>query len=193
MSSLRVLSHERRSELKPVWDFIKVENLTSVFSQLSSCIHMNWSEMKLKTVWILYWSFWPKWNFKPAWDFHVNIIYPKRNKQAQTRWMLRLMRMCVWNSMPEWISYRSFWQKWNLISGNKILCKHYPKWNVHQNIGSFWNAAEIKLHVNRTCFLVGFKSQTGMSSFRLSCERTLKALAQYRLNNVTQMHILVAY
>ena len=27
------------------------------------------------------------------------------------------------------ISLRSFWQKWNLISGDKISCKHYPKWN----------------------------------------------------------------
>ena len=31
----------------------------------------------------------------------------------------------------------------------------------------------MKLHVNRTCFHAGLKSQTGMSSFRLSCERTL--------------------
>ena len=45
--------------------------------------------------------------------------------------MLRLMRMCIWNSMPVWISYRSFWQKWNFISGDKISCKHYPKWNAY--------------------------------------------------------------
>ena len=32
---------------------------------------------------------------------------------------------------------------------------------------------EMKFHVNRTCFHVGLKSQTGMSSFRLSCECTL--------------------
>ena len=32
---------------------------------------------------------------------------------------------------------------------------------------------EMKFHVNRTCFHNGLKSQTGMSSFRLSCERTL--------------------
>ena len=42
--------------------------------------------------------------------------------------------------------------------------------HVHQNIGSFWNAAEMKLHVNRTCFHAGLKSQTGMSSFRSSCD-----------------------
>ena len=80
LKSLRVSSHERRNELKPVWDFIWVENLTSVFSQLFTFVHMNWGEMKLKTVWISYWSFWPKWNFKLAWDFHANIIYPQRNE-----------------------------------------------------------------------------------------------------------------
>ena len=32
----------------------------------------------------------------------------------------------------------------------------------------------MKLHVNRTCFHDGLKSQTGISSFCLSCERTLK-------------------
>ena len=42
--------------------------------------------------------------------------------------------------------------------------------HVHQNIGSFWNAAEMKLHVNRTCFHTGLKSQTSMSSFCLLCE-----------------------
>ena len=26
------------------------------------------------------------------------------------------------------ISLRSFWQKWNLVSGEKISCKHYLKW-----------------------------------------------------------------
>ena len=29
------------------------------------------------------------------------------------------------------ISLRSFWQKWNFISGDKISCKHYPKWNSY--------------------------------------------------------------
>ena len=72
--------------------------------------------------------------------------------------MLRLMRMCVWNSMRVWISYWSFWQK--LISirvikyhvnttRNEVVPTH-----VHQNIGLFWNSAEMKLHVNRTCFHV---------------------------------------
>ena len=45
--------------------------------------------------------------------------------------MLRLMRTCVGNSMPAWMSYRSFWQKWHFISGDKISCKHHPKWNAY--------------------------------------------------------------
>ena len=45
--------------------------------------------------------------------------------------------------------------------------------HVHQNIVPFLNAAEIKLHLNRTCFHTGLKCQTGMSSFHLSFERTL--------------------
>ena len=65
----------------------------------------------------------------------------------------------------------------NEISFRVIEYHVNTTWNempthVHQTIGSFWNAAEMKLHVNRTCFHAGLKSQTGMSSFRLSCERT---------------------
>ena len=77
---LRKRSRERRNELKLVWDFVSIENLTSLFSQPFTCVHMNWGEMKLKTAWISYRSFWPEWNFKPAWGFHVNIIYSKRNE-----------------------------------------------------------------------------------------------------------------
>ena len=152
---LRVRSHERRNELKPVWDFISVENLTSVFSQLFTCVHMNWGEMKLKTVWISYWSFWPKLNFKPAWDFHVNILHETK-----------------------WISADSCHFDRNEVSFLVIkyvnTIRNEMSAHVHQNIGSFWKAAEIKLHVNKTCFHAGLKSQTGMSSFRLSCEHALK-------------------
>ena len=90
--------------------------------------------------------------------------------------MLRLMRMCVWNSMPVWISYRSFWQKWIFISGIKYhvnTTRNEMPTYVHQNVGSLGNATEMKLHVNRACFQAGLKSQTGMSWFRLSFERTL--------------------
>ena len=58
--------------------------------------------------------------------------------------------------------------------GLKNTTRNEMPTHVHQNIRSFWNAAEMKLHVNRTCFHAGLKCQTGMSSFRLSCQRTLK-------------------
>ena len=44
---------------------------------------------------------------------------------------------------------------------------------AHQNIGLFWNAAEMKRHVNRTCFHTGLKSHTDSSAFRLSREHAL--------------------
>ena len=43
---------KQRNELKPIWEFISAENLSSVFSELFICVHMNWGEMKVKTVWI---------------------------------------------------------------------------------------------------------------------------------------------
>ena len=39
----------------------------------------------------------------------------------------------------------------------------------------------MKRHVNRTCFHVGLKSQTGMGSFLLSCERTVTEHFQWLL------------
>ena len=38
---------------------------------------------------------------------------------------------------------------------------------------------QMKLHVNRTCFHAGLESQTGMSSFRISCERTVNQNLQF--------------
>ena len=135
-------------------------------------------EMKLKTVWISYRSFWPTWNFKPAWDFHLNIIYPKRNELAQTRWILRLIthvRLKLNAGMdfiPAILTEMKFHFGWILKYHVNTNRNEMPT-HVHQNIGSFWNAVEMKLHVNRTCFHAGLKTQTGMGSFCLSCERTL--------------------
>ena len=91
--------------------------------------------------------------------------------------MLRLMRMCVWNSM--WYGFHIGHFDINEISFrlNKYhvnTTQNEMPTHVHQNIRSFLNAAEIKFYVNRTCFHAGLKSQTCMSSFRLPCESTLK-------------------
>ena len=81
-----------------------------------------------------------------------------------------------WNSLP--VLYHCGHFDRNEISFRVI--KHHVNTtrnemptHFQQNIGSFWNAAEMKLHVNWTCFHAGLKSQTGMISFRLSSERTL--------------------
>ena len=50
--------------------------------------------------------------------------------------------------------------------------------HVYQVIGLFWNSAETKLHVNITFFHTGLKSQTGMSSFHVSCT-TLQSPCSY--------------
>ena len=82
------------------------------------------------------------------------------------------------------ISLRSFWQKWNFSSGDKISCKHYSKWNHMEGnnctcvyfiktkmTGLYWMGCfsrtipETKFHfispvvkskVNRISFLVGW-------------------------------------
>ena len=78
------------------------------------------------------------------------------------------MRMCVWNSLRVWISYRSFRQKWNFISGDKISCKHYQKWNFYTCPSKY--RVVLKCRWNETSCE---QDLTGVSSFRLSCERTL--------------------
>ena len=43
--------------------------------------------------------------------------------------------------------------------------------HAHINIKWFWDAAEMKHHVNRTCFHAGLKSQTGQGCFVLKINR----------------------
>ena len=86
-----------------------------------------------------------------AFDVHVN---------------LKLSGFHIGNFGKNEISFRVI--KYHVNTTRNEMLTH-----VHQNIGTFWNAAEIILHVNGTCFHAGLKSQTGMSLFRLSCERNL--------------------
>ena len=57
--------------------------------------------------------------------FQTGMRFSCEHNLPETKWisteslMLRLIRMCVWNSVRVWISYRSFWQK--------ISCRHNPK------------------------------------------------------------------
>ena len=40
--------------------------------------------------------------------------------------------------MQVWISYWSFWQKWNFSSVDKISSKHYPKRNAYTCPSKYW-------------------------------------------------------
>ena len=89
---------------------------------------------------------------------------------------LCLMRMCVWNSLRYGLQIGHFDRNeiwFRVIKYHVNNTRNELPTHVHQNVGSFWNAAEMKLHVNRTCFHAGLESQTRMSSFRLSCQGTL--------------------
>ena len=156
---MRVRSHKRRNELNQVKDFILVENLIPLFTQLFTHIHMNWGKMK----------------------FQTDMRFSCEPNLSKAKWisadLLALLLMCmpICNSLS--VSFHSCHFDRNEISFR--LIKYHVNTNqdempahVHQSFGSFWNAAEMKRHVNRASFHIGLKSQTGMRSFRLSCERT---------------------
>ena len=91
------------------------------------------------------------------------------------------------------ISLRSFWQEWKFISGDKISCKHHPKWNYLKGniwacvyfiktkmIGFYWlghfpgTISETKFYlflptmksnVNRIYFIVGWNFISGRCHF----------------------------
>ena len=85
------------------------------------------------------------------------------------------------------IPLRSFWQKWNFISSDKLLCKHYPNWNhtkgnsstcvylIKTRMDRFsWTTPETKFHfispttigsVKRISFMVGLNSISGRFHF----------------------------
>ena len=115
-----------------VWDFISVEILTSVFSQSASylCLHelkRNETQNSMDFIPVIL----TEMKFQTDIRFSSEHNLPETNWISADSWMLSFMRMYFWNSMPVWISYRSFWQKWNFISGDKISCEHYPKWNAY--------------------------------------------------------------
>ena len=62
-----------------------------MFSQLFTCFHINWGKMKLILT---------KMKFKTGIRFSCeqNLPCAKRNEYVHSRWILRLMHMCAWNS-----------------------------------------------------------------------------------------------
>ena len=114
----------------------------------------DWYE--IHTNWIPKWDFQPKWNLMPVWVHfvsHVKVL-----------------------SMQVWISYRSFWQKRNFISCDKISlsCKHYPKLNACTCPSKY--QVILKCSRNETSCeqnLFSCRFKTGIRSFGLWCEHTL--------------------
>ena len=110
------------------------------------------------------------------------------SSQYETSFRLKISLRCSVNSLLvfPWIEAKWNSKRYGFHIGhfdiNEIsfrVIKYHAKTtrnempaHVHQNIGSFWNAVEMKLHLNRTFFHAGLKSQTSTSSFRLACERT---------------------
>ena len=104
MVNIRVRSHEKRSELKPVWNFSSVEN--PVRCSVTSLLVLTWIEAKWNSnrCGCHFGHETSKWNFKTTtWDSHMNKIYPKRKEWAHTPWILCLMGMCIWNSL--WVLF----------------------------------------------------------------------------------------
>ena len=88
------------------------------------------------------------------------------------------------------ISLRSFWQKWNFVSGKKISCKHYLKWyKMKRNICTCVNKNDwfllngpfilghsrneihfispaLKNSINRISFMVDWNFVSGRFHFR---------------------------
>ena len=128
----------------------------------------------------------------PAWDFHLNSIYPSEMNKH------KLLGYCTWCACAFEIHcgygfhIGHFDRKKICIYHKKISYKRYPNEtpkHVHQNIGSFWNGAEIKRHMNRTCFHAGLKSNTSLSSFRLFCNHTQAGECWWQYSNSTANYI----
>ena len=140
---MRVRSHKRRNELNQVKDFILVENLIPLFTQLFTYIHMNWGKMK----------------------FQTDMRFSCEPNLSKAKWisadLLALLLMCmpICNSLS--VSFHSCHFDRNEISFR--LIKYHVNTNqdempahVHQSFGSFWNAAgmrSFRLSCERTQFL----------------------------------------
>ena len=134
--------------------------------------------MKLKTVWTSYRPFWPKWIFKifiSRFSCEHNLPETKRIRADSLEVAINAHVRLKLNAGIDFISVILTEMKFSFrgIKYHVNTTQNEMPTHVHQNIGSFWNAAKMKPHVNRTCFNPGLESQTSMRSFPISCERTL--------------------
>ena len=127
---LRVRSHEKRNNLKPAGDFIRLKISLRLFSQLFTCVHMNCrNETQINMDFIS--AILTKTKFPIGMAFSCEQDLPKANWISADSLDIRFNAHVRLKSIASATSLWSFWQKWNFILGDKISCKHYPKWNVY--------------------------------------------------------------
>ena len=105
---LRVRSHERRNNLKPAGDFIRLK-----------------ISLRCSVSYLLVFK------FPIGMAFSCEQDLPKANWISADSLDIRFNAHVRLKSIASATSLWSFWQKWNFILGDKISCKHYPKWNVY--------------------------------------------------------------
>ena len=131
---IRVRSRKRRNKLKPVWDLILVENLTSVFSQLFACVHMNWGKMKLSQYEFRISHFdWNKILKRHEIFMWTKFTQSEMNKRRLVGYCFQCA--CAFETHCGFGFHIDHFDRNEL--GNKVSCKYYPsrfemqpKWNV---------------------------------------------------------------
>lgn len=102
----------------PIFRWIKIHQLST----------MNIKFKKFKTAFQFF-----RWNI----SFYIR-YHSRRNEIFSIRWMVSFLQLFKW-STPKWPSLRcylrSFWQKWNIISGDKCYLnttskRIHPKGNI---------------------------------------------------------------
>ena len=79
----------------------------------------------------------------------------------KTKWISKRYEFHIGNFDKNEISF------WVIKYHVNTTQNEYLDMSIH--ISLFWNAAEMKRYLKRTCFHGGLKSHVGLSSFRLSC------------------------
>ena len=124
-----------RGEMNSVWNFISVENLSPVFSQPLSCVHMNWGKMKLKPLWIYFGHF----NRNEISSRHEIFMLTKFTRSEMNKcrhfeysiyWAYVCEIHCGYGFHNSHFDRNIGHFDRYIISGDEISRKHYPKWNV---------------------------------------------------------------
>ena len=127
-----------RGEMSSNWDEISFRLKISLRYFASSLLVFIWIEVKWNSKWYRYYIGHRDQN--EISNRYEILIWTEFTRNEMNK--RRVIGYCVQ------CAYRSFWQKQNFISGDKISREQFL--------------------VNRICFNAGLKSQTGMGLYRLS-------------------------